>query len=155
MEENMKLYKINGYWKESGIKFFGFLVCDEVPEENIKDAMFRTNMNEEKIKELIDLGEETNEKFVIENYDSIKLSEIVDGGGDGKRIDVKHCKGCYNDFYNYLHDGKRCWHFDSARLVLRKEVHVDQVPPWTQEPIEVPTCYRKPKYVYIDPKNER
>ena len=63
-----------------------------------------------------------------------------------------HCLGCRNDFYNGNNDlgVKECWSLKTARLVMRKEVHINQRPPWDQKPIEVPNCYRRPQFVYVD-----
>ena len=53
-------------------------------------------------------------------------------------------------FYNYKpHDG--CWIFKSAKLIMRKEVHINDVPPWNHKPKLLPSCYRKSKYVYVGP----
>lgn len=66
---------------------------------------------------------------------------------------LKYCAGCKDDFYNsqnpYAID--ECWHLKSARLVLKKEVHVDQIPPWTQKPRKFLNCYRRKRYVYVEP----
>ena len=64
---------------------------------------------------------------------------------------LTHCLGCRNDFYN----GKNelgileCWSLKTAKLVLKKEVHVDQRPPWDQEPGKFLSCYRRPRHVYV------
>jgi len=70
-----------------------------------------------------------------------------------EEVDSSHCLGCEDDFYN----GKnpfgidKCWHFDRAELVMRKQVDVSQRPPWNQEPIEVPDCYRKKGFTFVLP----
>jgi hypothetical protein len=63
------------------------------------------------------------------------------------------CTGCRENFYNGNNDlgVTRCWNFESASLILRKEVHINQVPPWTQEPIMKPSCYRRTGYIYVKP----
>lgn len=64
----------------------------------------------------------------------------------------KYCSGCYCSCYNFGTGGaKECWSLDSAELVMKKEVHVDQRPPWNQKPIKVLSCYHKQRYVYVDP----
>ena len=67
-------------------------------------------------------------------------------------IDRKHCNGCRNDYYN---DGNgldgTCWSRKDAVLVLRKKVHIDQVPPWTQKPQKFPDCYTAQRYVMVKP----
>ena len=62
-----------------------------------------------------------------------------------------HCAGCYNNDYNYgLGGASKCWNLESAKLIRRKKVPVDQVPPWTQKAQKVPSCYRKPGYVFVE-----
>jgi len=66
-----------------------------------------------------------------------------------------HCSGCEDNFYNG-HNAlgiKECWHLRTFKLVKRCKIHVDQCPPWTQEPITVPDCYRQKRYVFWNPKN--
>ena len=64
----------------------------------------------------------------------------------------ENCRGCYNDEYNYgLGGAKECWCFSTAKLIFRKEVHIDQTPPWNQKAKKFPSCYRKSKYVYVNP----
>lgn len=66
-------------------------------------------------------------------------------------MDKKHCAGCHNNVYNHgLGGAEQCWSLSSAKIEWRKEVHVDQVPPWDQKAKRVPSCYRKPRYVYVD-----
>jgi len=62
------------------------------------------------------------------------------------------CIGCYNNDYNYgLDRAKECWCFETAELIWRKEVHIDQVPPWNQKAKKLPSCYKKQRYVYVKP----
>lgn len=62
-----------------------------------------------------------------------------------------HCAGCYHDEYNRgLGGAKECWSFKTAELKLRKKVHVDQMPPWKQEPQKYPSCYYQQRYVFIN-----
>lgn len=69
-------------------------------------------------------------------------------------MDKKHCAGCRDDFYNGNNEYgiKECWMLKSAKLILRKEVHINQVPPWNQKPQMFPSCYRKSKHVYVKPE---
>jgi hypothetical protein len=69
-------------------------------------------------------------------------------------MDRKHCRGCRNDFYNGRQNfnGNECWSLKTAKIVWRKEVHIDQVPPWTQKARRLPDCYHAPRHVYVDPK---
>ncbi len=69
---------------------------------------------------------------------------------------IKHCSGCEQDFYNDKNPlgVKECWNLKSARLVLKKKIHVDQQPPWKQKPIKVPSCYCQKRYVFWDKDRE-
>ena len=73
-----------------------------------------------------------------------------------KNEKLKHCIGCRNNFYNGNNNMeiKECWSLKSAKLVLKKEVGVDQRPPWKQKPRRVLSCYHKQKYVYVEPNVE-
>ncbi len=64
------------------------------------------------------------------------------------------CAGCYNDEYNQgLGGANECFYFKKARVCKKKEVHIDDVPPWKHQRIfKTLTCYRKPRFVYIDPE---
>ena len=66
------------------------------------------------------------------------------------------CSGCYNDSYNHgLGGSKECWSFESAKVVKRKKVHIDQVPPWEQEAIEVLDCRTERRFVFVDADKDR
>lgn len=69
------------------------------------------------------------------------------------RLKLKYCAGRRDNYYNQ--GAERCWSFDTATTVWRKEVPMDQRPPWTQEAKRVLSCYRRPGYVYVDPKRTR
>ena len=64
----------------------------------------------------------------------------------------KYCEDCEDDFYNNKNDFgvKECWHLKDAKLVLRKKVSVNQVPPWNQKPIKVLSCFRQKGFVFVD-----
>lgn len=73
-------------------------------------------------------------------------------------LDVKHCDGCKDDFYN----GKnslgvtQCWHLPKAKLVHRILIHVDQAPPYVNPKVEkVPDCYRRPRFIAVAPTSIR
>lgn len=67
-------------------------------------------------------------------------------------MDKSKCSGCYNDDYNHgLGGAKECWYYKDAKLIMRKEVPIDQVPPWNQKPKRRPDCYQKRRYVYVGP----
>jgi hypothetical protein len=62
------------------------------------------------------------------------------------------CEGCYKNVYNHgLGGANECWQLSSAKLIKRKEVHIDQMPPWKQKAKLFPSCYTKQRYVYVDP----
>jgi len=65
---------------------------------------------------------------------------------------LKHCAGCHDDFYNHRGEGAgRCWSLPSMKLILRKEVSIDQRPPWTQKARKFPACYHRERFVYLNP----
>ena len=67
------------------------------------------------------------------------------------QVKLSHCVGCHNDVYNHGCEGsQRCWSLAKAKLIKRKEVHINQVPPWTQKPRLMLSCYHRPQYVYIN-----
>jgi len=74
-----------------------------------------------------------------------------------KNQKLKYCTGCEDDFYNGHNPMgiKECWRLDSARLILLKEVHIDQQPPWKQKPRKFLSCYKRKRYAYFPPDVER
>ncbi len=68
-------------------------------------------------------------------------------------MDKKFCLGCRNDFYNgNNHLGvELCWSLLGAKRVKRKEVHINQRPPWKQKAQLLPSCFSRPQYVYVEP----
>ena len=68
---------------------------------------------------------------------------------------LKHCRGCRDNFYNgnNSYGVKECWGLKTAKLIMRVEVHIDQVPPWTQPPAKYLSCYHADRYVYVRPDN--
>lgn len=68
-----------------------------------------------------------------------------------KQNQKKHCQGCRNDFYNGNNDLgiSECWSFPSAKLIKRKRVHINHVPPWNQNAEYYPDCYRQAQYVFV------
>lgn len=67
---------------------------------------------------------------------------------------LKHCAGCHDNFYNHAGNSSegRCWSLSTMKLVRKKEVSIDQRPPWNQAPIKVPDCYHRPRFVYVGPE---
>jgi hypothetical protein len=69
-------------------------------------------------------------------------------------IDVKHCEGCENDFYNGKnpYGVKECWQRPDARLEPRLLIHVEQAPPYKNlKPQPTPTCYKMKRFVTVKP----
>ena len=66
----------------------------------------------------------------------------------------KHCLGCDNNFYNgnNPYGVKECWSLANAELIMRKEVSINDVPPWKQKARKFLNCYRRKGYCYIDPE---
>lgn len=66
---------------------------------------------------------------------------------------LRRCVGCEDDFYNGNNPVgvDMCWMFPDAKLVKRKQVHMNQVPPWTQEPQLFLSCYRKKSFIFVEP----
>ena len=46
-------------------------------------------------------------------------------------MDKDYCVGCRDNFYNGNNNlgVKECWCLKDAKLVMKKEVHIDQAPP--------------------------
>ena len=67
-----------------------------------------------------------------------------------------HCVGCNDNFYNghNPHGIKECWLLKNAKLIQRKQVSINQVPPWTQPASTVPNCYKQSGYVFVGPDQE-
>ena len=69
-------------------------------------------------------------------------------------IDKKHCEGYRDDFYNGNNDlgVTDCWGLRDAKLIMRKEVHISQCPPWNQAAKLFTSCYRRSQFVYVTEK---
>ena len=66
----------------------------------------------------------------------------------------KLCEGCDDNYYNHNRE-EGCWCYDTAKVVKRKMVSVDDIPPWDHEPIEVLSCFNVKRYVMIKPEIRR
>ena len=67
-------------------------------------------------------------------------------------ITKDECKGCEDNFYNTHKNcvtDNECWMFETAKLEVRKQVHIDQRPPWNQEPAVYPSCYHQKGYIFV------
>lgn len=83
-------------------------------------------------------------------------SPNVEDKGVKSEMNLRRCVGCYENFYNgSLDSDKRCWSFKTAKMVLKKEVHKDQVPPWKQKARWFPSCYQNQHCSYVKPDQER
>jgi len=70
-----------------------------------------------------------------------------------KNEKLKYCKGCEQNFYNGNNNlgVNECWHLQSAKIVLKKEVHINQQPPWNQKAQKFLDCYKAKGFVYVNP----
>lgn len=69
-------------------------------------------------------------------------------------IDVKHCAGCHDDFYNGHNEYgvKECWGRKTAQLVERVLIHIDQPPPYRNLKVQqLPSCYKRQRFVSVAP----
>lgn len=69
-------------------------------------------------------------------------------------LDVKHCAGCQDDFYNghNPYGIKECWMLKTAKLEPRVLIHIDQMPPYKNlKPKPMPTCYKAQRFVTVKP----
>jgi hypothetical protein len=71
-----------------------------------------------------------------------------------KQDKLDYCIGCHCDFYNGKNDlsVKECWSLKDAKLVLKKRVSMNQIPPWNQKSVKTLSCYRQDGYVMVDPE---
>ena len=66
---------------------------------------------------------------------------------------LEYCAQCRDNFYNG-HNSlgvKECWSLKSAKVVKKKLVHINQRPPWSQEPIKVLSCCHIEGHVLVSP----
>lgn len=69
-----------------------------------------------------------------------------------KQEKLRHCAGCYNDGYNHgLGGAVECWSLDGAKLISRKRVDINHVPPWNHKPDLYLSCRREAGYVFVKP----
>ena len=72
--------------------------------------------------------------------------------GLSKERKKQYCKGCHDDIYNYGAGGAtECIRLKDAKIVWLKEVHINDRPPWHHKAKRFPDCYRKPKFIYVEP----
>ena len=56
---------------------------------------------------------------------------------------ISMCSGCYNNIY------RPCWNYKTARIVTKIRVHINDMPPYAQEPEKYLSCYRVPQYAFL------
>ena len=74
--------------------------------------------------------------------------KVVASGKLLKEEALKYCVGCYENIYNGQ-NAKECWNLKSAKLVMKKKVGIDDVPPWNHIPIKCLSCYHETGFVMI------
>ena len=60
-------------------------------------------------------------------------------------MDVEHCSGCRNNFYNGNNnlEIKECWSLESAKLVSRIAIgHWENPPYLNKKKVKVPSCWQ-------------
>lgn len=65
---------------------------------------------------------------------------------------LHYCSGCTNNLYNgnNPYGIERCWALDSAEVVQRKFIHLNDVPPWDRQPVETTySCHVRRGYVKV------
>lgn len=66
------------------------------------------------------------------------------------------CTNCYDNEYNQgLGGAEGCWHLDTAEIVMKKEVPINQRPPWNQEAKRTLSCYKRMGFIYVGEDKER
>jgi hypothetical protein len=64
------------------------------------------------------------------------------------------CRGCRDDFYNGKQNctGEGCWSYESAQVIKRKRVPLDQRPPWKQRAIWAFSCRTESGCIFVRPE---
>jgi hypothetical protein len=70
------------------------------------------------------------------------------------QMNAKHCVGCEDNFYNgnNPYDIKKCWGLETATLIGRKRVGMNDTPPWNGPVENLPSCYKKRGYIFVSPE---
>jgi hypothetical protein len=65
---------------------------------------------------------------------------------------LAQCSGCENNFYNgnNPYGVTECWSLKSMEIIKRKRVPMSQVPPWTQKPVKMASCFHQKGYAFIN-----
>ena len=66
------------------------------------------------------------------------------------------CVGCENNFYNgnNSYGVKECWSFENAIIKIRKQVGLNDRPPWKWKGKKMLSCYHKKGYFFVDGNRE-
>ena len=67
-------------------------------------------------------------------------------------MNVRHCHGCEDDFYNGKNElgVKQCWSREGATFDKYLLIPIDLRPPYTDLKLQkLPTCYRMKRYVKV------
>lgn len=69
---------------------------------------------------------------------------------------LKLCNGCEDNFYNGNNPLgiKECWLLKTAKVAMKKQVHINQYPPWKQKPIRTLSCYHQKQYIFVGATQE-
>ena len=64
------------------------------------------------------------------------------------------CGACHNNFYNGHNNlgVTECWSLETAVIVQRKFVHIDQRPPWNQVAERTLSCHHRDRYITVGPQ---
>ncbi len=94
-------------------------------------------------------AENKKELEILNNLMSGLKKRICDTKEKDKK---KYCEGCNDDFYNNKNPlgVEECWHLESAKLVLKRKVGLNEVPPWNSKPIKVLDCFRQKGFIFVD-----
>ena len=134
--------------KEILQSFFYELARDHLPVGKLNNVLMQTIPHREvefTDKKLAEWAEYFAEQLVG-NKLFLEMPNIRDK--------VRLCGGCNNDFYNSKNDLgiKRCWSLEKAKIVQRKEVGINDIPPWDHQPVRTSlSCYHRKGYVYVKP----
>jgi hypothetical protein len=77
-----------------------------------------------------------------------------------KKVTVRDCAGCRDDFYNHNRMGlnesegvPRCWSLDTAQMAKARDVPIDLRPPYKHIPLTIrPDCYKRNREIRVPPE---
>ena len=68
----------------------------------------------------------------------------------------KYCSGCEDNFYNGNNTVgvTECWNLDTAKVIKKKKVGIEDVPPWNHQPIVTTlSCFHQKGYIFLTDPN--